>query len=72
MFFLCDVALSLALLFTTVDSFCSTADCDDITADVIIAVRSFSNRHADVMVAESRFLSISNADVIIAARSFFQ
>ncbi|KZV54131.1 hypothetical protein F511_37410 [Dorcoceras hygrometricum] len=28
---------ALALLFTTADSFCSTADCEDITADVIIA-----------------------------------
>ncbi|KZV58020.1 endoglucanase 5 [Dorcoceras hygrometricum] len=37
MFFLYDVALSLALLFTIADSFCSTADYDDITADVIIA-----------------------------------
>ncbi|KZV46439.1 zingipain-2-like [Dorcoceras hygrometricum] len=33
---------------------------------------SSSSRYADVMVAESRYLSISNADVIFAARSFFQ
>ncbi|KZV56263.1 hypothetical protein F511_29678 [Dorcoceras hygrometricum] len=31
-----------------------------------------SSRHADVMVAESRFLSIRNADVIVSTRSFFQ
>ncbi|KZV30518.1 hypothetical protein F511_16906 [Dorcoceras hygrometricum] len=30
-----------SLQFTTADSFCSSVDCDDITADVIIAVRSF-------------------------------
>ncbi|KZV14163.1 hypothetical protein F511_44286 [Dorcoceras hygrometricum] len=31
-----------------------------------------SSRHVDGMDAESRFLSISNANAIVAARSFFQ
>ncbi|KZV51688.1 hypothetical protein F511_30101 [Dorcoceras hygrometricum] len=31
-----------------------------------------SSRHADVIVADSRFLPISNADVIVAAHSFLQ
>ncbi|KZV26696.1 nuclear pore complex protein Nup96 [Dorcoceras hygrometricum] len=51
--------------------------------DVTVAATSFFNRYDDVMVsffnryddvikAVSRFLSISNADVIVAARSFLQ
>ncbi|KZV51476.1 hypothetical protein F511_06944 [Dorcoceras hygrometricum] len=65
MFFLYDVVLSLALLDKTADSFCSTAD-------HWLPAESSSSRHADVIVAVSRFLPISNADVIVAARSFFQ
>ncbi|KZV35779.1 hypothetical protein F511_38125 [Dorcoceras hygrometricum] len=37
----------------------------------MVAAAIFFNRYDDVTVAESRFLSISNADVIVAARSFF-
>ncbi|KZV46096.1 hypothetical protein F511_29784 [Dorcoceras hygrometricum] len=57
----------------TVDSFYNSSNSfcnryDDVTVDAT----SFFNRYDDVMVAESRFLSISKADVIVAARSFFQ
>ncbi|KZV49663.1 hypothetical protein F511_23774 [Dorcoceras hygrometricum] len=38
--------------------------------DVMVAATSFFNRYDDVIKAVSRFLSISNADVIVAARSF--
>ncbi|KZV20538.1 hypothetical protein F511_31692 [Dorcoceras hygrometricum] len=72
MFFLYDVALSLALLFQLLIAF---AQLLIVMTSLLMSSSLFvasSSRHADVMVAESRFLSISNADVIVAARSFFQ
>ncbi|KZV50353.1 hypothetical protein F511_10693 [Dorcoceras hygrometricum] len=41
-------------------------------ADEALLNPASSNGYADVMVAVSRFLSISNADVIVAARSFLR
>ncbi|KZV38955.1 hypothetical protein F511_39452 [Dorcoceras hygrometricum] len=40
--------------------------------DVMVAATSFFNRYDDVIKAVSRFLSISNADVIVAAPRFLQ
>ncbi|KZV30136.1 hypothetical protein F511_43715 [Dorcoceras hygrometricum] len=40
--------------------------------DVMVAATSFFNRYDDVIKDVSRFLSISNADVIVAALSFLQ
>ncbi|KZV56672.1 hypothetical protein F511_41352 [Dorcoceras hygrometricum] len=38
----------------------------------MVAATSFFNRYDDVIKAVSRFISISNADVVVAARSFLQ
>ncbi|KZV41187.1 hypothetical protein F511_44255 [Dorcoceras hygrometricum] len=61
----------------------TTADCDDITADAIIADHNFSqsamltssllitassSRHADVIIADSRFLFTSTSDSFTLAQ----
>ncbi|KZV18084.1 hypothetical protein F511_25715 [Dorcoceras hygrometricum] len=71
----------LHLLFSATSD--PTADCDDITADAIIADHNFSqsamltssllitasfSRHADVIIADSRFLFTSTSDSFTLAQ----